>query len=502
MDSSIRKIVIAGGGSAGWMAAAALSKLLQGRVAEIELIESSEIGVIGVGEATLPTIRFFNHTLGLEEADFVRRTQATFKLGIEFRDWAGPGTSFFHGFSDFGPAIQRVSAHQTWMKVRAEGDAGSYQDFSIATVAARHGRFAPPADDPRSVLGSYSYAYQFDAGLYAAFLRAEAEARGVRRRDARIADVRLRGSDGFIEALVLDGGVEVRGDLFIDCSGFIGLLIERALKVGLEDWSHWLPCDRALAVACTPGGSRAPVTRATARRAGWQWRIPLQHRTGNGHVFCSRFMSEDEAAAILLANLDGEALGVPRLLKFAAGRRRKAWSRNCVALGLSSGFVEPLESTSIHMVESGIGRLIELFPARGFEPRLEDEYNRLMQRQFESIRDFLILHYWAAQADGGAFWRERREAPIPDSLRDQIELFLASGQVSIRDSGSFAEPSWVSLYFGNRLWPRRHDPLADLIDETKLRAVLEQRRRMVEAAALALPDHADFIAAHCAAAVA
>lgn len=482
------------------MAAAALSKLLQGRVAEIELIESSAIGAVGVGEATLPTIRFFNARLGIDEADFVRKTQATFKLGIEFRDWAGTGSSFFHGFGDFGPAIQGVSAHQLWMKTRAVEDESSYEDFSIATVAARHGRFAPPADDPRSVLGSYSYAYHFDAALYAAFLRGEAETRGVKRRDARIADVRLRSEDGFIEALVLDDGTAVTGDLFIDCSGFVGLLIERALKAGFEDWSNWLPCDRALAVACGPGGSRAPATRATARSAGWQWRIPLQHRTGNGYVFCSRFLSEDEAAATLLANLDGEPLGEPRLLKFTGGRRRKAWSRNCVALGLASGFVEPLESTSIHMVESGIGRLVELFPASGFEPRLEDEYNRLMQRQFESIRDFLILHYWAAQGDGGPFWRERQETAVPDSLREQIELFRASGQVSIRDNDSFAEPSWVSIYLGNRFWPRRHDPFADLIDDAKLRVVLDQRRQMVEAAALALPGQDAFIAAHCAAA--
>jgi tryptophan halogenase len=497
LGSAVRKIVIVGGGSAGWMAAAALSKAWGGTELEIELIESSDIGVVGVGEATLPTIRFFNKSLDINEIEFVRKTQATFKLGIEFRDWAGPGTSFFHGFSDFGPPIRGISAHQLWLKMRGPDDLLSYQDFSITTVAARAGRFAGPAADRRSVLGSYSYAYHFDAGLYAAFLRAQAESRGVRRRDARIVDVRLRGEDGFIAGVVLDGGELVEGDLFIDCSGFTGLLIERTLGAGFEDWSELLPCDRAWAVACELGGATAPATRATARAAGWQWRIPLQHRIGNGHVFCSRFVSDDEAASTLLANLDGSPIAEPRLLRFAAGRRRKLWSRNCVALGLASGFVEPLESTSIHLIESGIGRLIELFPASGFDPRLEQEYNRLMQRQFESIRDFLILHYCTARGDGGPFWRERRAAAIPDTLREQIELFEASGLVAVRDSNSFAEPSWVSIFFGNRVWPRRHDPLADLIDEKQLRSVLDQRAAAVQAGARALPDHMAFISAHC-----
>jgi len=492
--SSVRKIVIVGGGSAGWMAAAALSRKPG---LQIELIESSDIGVIGVGEATLPTIRFFNNTLGINEIEFVRKTQATFKLGIEFRDWAGPGTSFFHGFCDFGPPIQGVSVHQLWLKTRRPDELLSYQDFSITTVAARAGRFAGPAEDKRSVLGSYSYGYHFDAGLYAAFLRGQATSRGVRRRDARIVDVRLRGEDGFISGVVIEGGEVVEGDLFIDCSGFTGLLIERALGAGFDDWTEWLPCDRAFAVACESGGSTAPATRATARSAGWQWRIPLQHRIGNGHVFCSRFLSDDEAAATLLANLDGEPIGEPRLLKFTAGRRRKSWIRNCVALGLASGFVEPLESTSIHLIELGLGRLLELFPAQGFEPRLADEYNRQMGQRFESIRDFLVLHYCIARGDDGPFWRERRESPIPDTLRAQIELFAATGQVSIRDSGSFGEPSWVSIYFGNRLWPRRYDPLADLIDDTQLRHVLDQRRQIVASAAQALPDHMAFIAAHC-----
>src|SRR5450631_1634420 len=342
----VRKVVIVGGGSAGWMAAAGLSGLLGRVIDDIVLIESSEIGTVGVGEATLPTLRAFNATLGLDEIDFIRKTNATFKLGIEFKDWSAPGQSFFHGFGDFGPAMRGVSAHQLWLKQRSPDDAGSYSRFSITATAAQLGRFAPPVPNPDSVLGSYSYAFQFDASLYAAYLRAYAERRGVRRIDGRIVEVRLRPEDGFIESVLLEKDHWVSGDLFIDCSGFSALLIERALHAGFEDWSRWLPCDRALAVPSASAGDLTPFTRATAHEAGWQWRIPLQHRVGNGYVFCSNYISEEQARATLLGSLDGEPLAVPKLLKFTAGRRREMWKRNCVALGLAGGFLEPLESTS------------------------------------------------------------------------------------------------------------------------------------------------------------
>ena len=491
----IRDVVVVGGGSAGWMAAAALSGLVGRRVEEIVLVESAEIGTVGVGEATLPTLRAFNGTLGLDEIEFIRNTQATFKLGIEFQGW-NPGRTFFHGFSDFGPDLRGVSAHQLWLKTRAAGDDRSYADYSISSVAAGLGRFAPPIPDRGSVLGSYSYAFQFDATAYAAYLRGFAERRGVRRIEGRIVDVRLRPDDGFIEAVLLQDERAVSGDLFIDCSGFAALLIERTLHAGFEDWSKWLPCDRALAVACARSGEPSPYTSSIAHRAGWQWRIPLQHRTGNGHVFCSSYIGEDEAAATLLGNLDGEALAAPRLLKFAAGRRLESWKRNCVALGLAGGFVEPLESTSIHLVESGIGRLIELFPDQGFEPKLADEYNRLMKRSYESIRDFLILHYHASSREG-EFWRYCRNVTIPDALRHQIELFRAGGVVALYDSGAFAEPSWVALYFGLGLFPRRHDPMADLIDDAALSRELQRRARIVGAAAQSLPTHGAFIDRYC-----
>ncbi|HEX5461184.1 MAG TPA: tryptophan halogenase family protein [Steroidobacteraceae bacterium] len=496
--SAVRRIVIVGGGSAGWMAAAALSALVGRRVEEIVLVESAQIGTIGVGEATLPTLRAFNATLGLDEIEFIRKTRATFKLGIEFRGW-NPDRTFFHGFSDFGPDLRGVSPHQLWLRSRAAGDERSYADYSISTVAAGLGRFAPPLADRGSVLGSYSYAFQFDATAYAAYLRAFAEARGVKRIEGRIVDVRLRSADGFVEAVLLQGERSVSGDLFIDCSGFAALLIERTLHAGFDDWSKWLPCDRALAVACARSGEPAPFTSSIAHRAGWQWRIPLQHRTGNGHVFCSSYVGEDEAAQTLLGNLDGEALAAPRLLKFTAGVRRASWMRNCVALGLAGGFLEPLESTSIHLVESGIGRLIELFPDRGCEPKLAQEYNRLMARSYESIRDFIILHYRASRREG-ELWRYCRNMTIPDGLRHQIELFQAGGVVALYDSGAFAEPSWVSLYFGLGMFPRRHDPMADLIEEAALSRELQRRGRIVAGAAQSLPLHGAFIDKYCRAA--
>jgi len=496
--SAVRRIVIVGGGSAGWMAAAALSVVLQRRVEEIILIESSAIGTVGVGEATLPTLRAFNASLGLDEIDFIRKTQATFKLGIEFRGW-NPQRTFFHGFSDFGPDVRGVSPHQLCLRARAVHDDRSYADHSITSVAAALGRFAPPVPNRESILGSYSYAFQFDATAYAAYLRAFAERRGVKRIDGRILDVRLRPEDGFIEAVLLEGERTVSGDLFVDCSGFAALLIERSLRTGFEDWSKWLPCDRAFAVPSARTGEPTPYTRSTAHEAGWQWRIPLQHRTGNGHVFCSSYVSEDAAAGTLLAHLDSEALAHPKLLKFTAGRRRESWKRNCVALGLAAGFLEPLESTSIHLIESGIGRLIELFPDRGFEPKLAEEYNRLMARNYESIRDFIILHYWASRRDG-ELWRYCRNMPLPEGLRQQIELFKARGVVALYDRDTFAEPSWVSIYFGLGVFPAGYDPMANLIEEGALTRELERRARLVKGAAHSLPMHGSFIEKYCRAA--
>ena len=495
-DKAIRKIVIVGGGTAGWMAAAPLSKMLGGKC-EIELIESEEIGTVGVGEATLPTIRFYNRALELDGADFIRKTQATFKLGIEFRDWGRLGAKFFHGFGDYGPRIENRSPHHHWLRLRSLGDTTPIDACSMSASAAVRDRFTPPVGDQPSVLNAYSYAFHFDASLYARYLRDYAVARGVKRTEGKIVDVKLRGEDGFIERLVLENGTEVTGDLFLDCSGFRGLLIEQALKTGYEDWSRWLPCNSAWAVPCESADPLTPYTRSTARAAGWQWRIPLQHRTGNGHVFCDGFIEPDEAARVLMANLDGKALDDPRRLRFVTGRRRKAWNKNCIALGLAGGFLEPLESTSIQLIENGVGRLIELFPDLDFDPNLADEYNRRMDTQYESVRDFLILHYKATTRDDSEFWRHCRDMPIPDRLTHQIELFRASGRAAIYDPESFSEPSWIAMYLGLGIMPQTYDPLVDLLDEQALRGHFSRIRAMVAQAVDSMPTQADFIARNC-----
>jgi len=498
-DKSLRKIVIVGGGTAGWMAAAPLARLLRqgsGAPCEVVLVESPDIGTIGVGEATLPTIRFYNRSLGIEGADFMRRTQATFKLGIEFRDWGRLGHRFFHGFGDFGPAIENRSSFMHWLRLARAGGMASYEDWSTATVMARENRFAPPQGEVPSAANGYSYAYHFDAALYAAYLREYALRHGAQRVEGTVVDVQLRAGDGFIEALKLADGRRIDGDLFIDCSGFRGLLIEGALHAGYEDWSDLLPCDSALAVPSARAGALTPYTMSTAKAAGWQWRIPLQHRTGNGHVYCSRFMGDDEAAQVLLDGLDTPALGDPRVLRFTTGRRRRTWVRNCVALGLAAGFVEPLESTSIQLIMDGVGRLIENFPDRDFAPHLADEYNRRIGLQYESIRDFIVMHYKLTERDDSAFWRHCAAMPIPDSLRHQVDLFRSSGRVAILDRDGFAESSFISILFGLGVEPRSWDPLIDRIDEQALRTHFARLRSAIAGTVAGMPDHADYIARH------
>ncbi|MBQ0928915.1 tryptophan 7-halogenase [Ideonella sp. 4Y16] len=494
---ALRKIVILGGGTAGWMAALPLAQRLRrgGAAPVIELVESAEIGTIGVGEATLPPIRFFNASLGLDNAEFIRRTQASFKLGIEFADWGKVGESFFHGFGDHGPPIDTRSSYAYWLRLRHEGAIGALADWSVPTEMARQGRFTPPLEGPPSAANAYAYAFHFDAGLYAAYLREHALAAGVVRTEGQVVEVERRPGDGFVSALRLADGRRVEGDLFIDCSGFRALLIEGVMQAGFEDWSHWLPCDRALAVPSGRMAQLPPFTRSAATPAGWTWRIPLQHRTGNGHVYCSRFMDDDEAARLLLAGLPTPATDVPRPIRFTAGRRRRCWVGNVVAVGLSSGFLEPLESTSIQLILDAVGRLLMLLPDRSFEPHLAAEFNRLMARQYESIRDFIILHYTLSRRDDQPFWRELRTMPLPDTLAHQIALFRDSGRVAVLDPDGFAEPSWVAIMNGMGVLPRRHDPLTHGIDAAALRGHFARLREAIVGTVRTMPSHDAFLAA-------
>ena len=492
---SIRRIVILGGGSAGWMTAAALANATRGNCS-IELIESDAIGTIGVGEATIPPIKLFNQQLGLEENAFVAATGGSFKLGIEFVGWTRPDHRYFHPFDRFPPDFDEVPLYQYWLRERRRNHETPLQDYAMAWVAARAGKFERPLRDPRMALASFDYAYHFDAGLYARHLRNYAEQRGVTRTEGEVVDVRLRGEDGFIDSLQLKDGRRIEGELFVDCSGFRGLLIESALQSRLDDWRCWLPCDRAVAVGCAPGEEFPPYTRSSARAAGWQWRIPLQHRIGNGHVYCSQYMREEEAAAILLANLEGEPLGEPRLIKFTSGARRESWSRNCVAIGLSAGFLEPLESTAIHLVQSAIMRLLALFPDRDFDPLLRREYNRLTYTEYERIRDFLILHYHAQHREE-PLWRYTREMAIPDTLQYKIDHFRHSGRIVAEPLELFQNPNWLSILIGQEVWPMRHHALVDLHTDVDAAGYLAGIRDVLERAARALPSHREFIERHC-----
>ena len=496
-DDLIEKVVIVGGGTAGWMAATALAKILGPMPGlTIELVESEEIGTVGVGEATIPQINFFNAMLGLDERDFVRSTNATYKLGIEFRDWTHVGHRYVHPFGFYGPDMLGIDFHHFWLKGQALGDASPLDAYSLSVVAGLQGRFEHPRpDQPKSPLSRIGYAFQFDAALYAKYLRRMAESWGVRRTEGRIVEVEQNGETGFIDAVVLNDGRRVAGDLFIDCSGFRALLIEQKLGAGFEDWSKWLPCDRALAVACESNpDDQQPLTRSTARPAGWQWRIPLQHRTGNGYVYSSAHISDDEAAATLLANLDGKPLGDPRPLRFTAGHRRKAWDKNVVALGLASGFLEPLESTSIHLVQTGIARLLTWFPTRRFDQVEIDRYNRLTEREYVDIRDFLVLHYNATERSDTDFWNTCRTMDVPDGLAEKIEIFRRTGRVIREHEELFTETSWLSVMVGQGIKADAYHPAADLLSDDETLSRLRHMREVVANTAAAMSGQRDYLA--------
>ena len=493
-NNSIDNVVIVGGGTAGWMAAAAFSRFLDNGKRRITLIESDEIGTVGVGEATIPPIMNFNAMLGIPENEFLSATQGTFKLGIDFQNWGQLGDRYFHPFGEYGHDLQGVNFHQLWLREHMRSaTAGPIADYSMASAAAMRGRFGRPSEKARPALAQMRYAFHFDAGLYAKYLRNYAETNGVHRQEGKIVQVHRNSETGFVESVELDSQQRIAGELFIDCSGFGGLLIEKALKTGYEDWSHWLPMDRAWAVPTANIGPPDPYTRSTARGAGWQWRIPLQHRTGNGHVFSSKFMDEDTARQILLDNLEGKALAEPRLLRFVTGRRKQSWSHNVVSLGLASGFIEPLESTSIHLIQNGISRLFALFPDKGFDPIEREEFNRGMKDAYEDVRDFIILHYKATQRDDTEFWRYVRDMDIPDTLQRRMDLFLSRARIFREGAELFATPSWVAVMLGQNMIPRGYDTIADSLDPEKVAQAMAQMRTDFAEAAESLPSQEEFL---------
>lgn len=491
----IAKIVIVGGGTAGWMAAAGISKVM-GELPDlrIELVESAEIGTVGVGEATIPQINLFNALLEIDEREFVRTTNATYKLGIEFRDWTRVGHRYVHPFGFYGLDMLGVEFHHHWLKGRAAGDPAPLDDYSLGIVAGLQGRFSHPRlDQPKSPLSRIAYAFQFDASLYAKYLRRIAESFGVARTEGKVVEVVHNGETGFIDALILEDGRQLSGDLFIDCSGFRGLLIEQKFKAGFEDWSKWLPCDRAVTVACESSDDQQPLTRSTAQSAGWQWRIPLQHRTGNGYVYSSAHISDDEASSVLLANLDGAPLSDPRPLRFRAGHRKKSWVKNVVALGLASGFLEPLESTSIHMVQSGLARLMTLFPSRRFDQLEIDRYNDLTVQEYVDIRDFLILHYKATERKDSDFWNYCRTMSVPEELSYKVDMFRRNGRVLREHNELFTETSWLSVMVGQGIEAADYHPAADMLPDSETLQRLAHIREVVAQTAELLPMQRDYL---------
>ena len=478
------RVVIVGGGTAGWMAAAALTRFAPAH--HVTLVESEAIGTVGVGEATIPQIRLFNAGLGIEETDFLSGTKASFKLGIEFAGWHHEGEAYMHAFGLLGRAHGPLPFHQLWARAQGEGFARPLRHYSLNAIAAYGGRM-------RTGLPEMPYAYHFDAALYADVLRGRAEAAGATRLEGRIERVEADLSNERIEAVVLADGRRIEGDWFVDCSGFRALLIEGALQAGYDDWTHWLPCDRAWAVPCANGGEFTPYTRATARAAGWQWRIPLQHRIGNGHVYSSAHVSEDEAADTLLANLDGKADGDPRPLRFTTGMRKRQWVGNCVAVGLAAGFLEPLESTSIHLVQSALSRLLAMLPGKTVAPALRDAFNAQAEFEWTRVRDFIILHYHANARDG-EFWADMRAMELPDTLTAKLEQWRAGAYIHREHEELFTEPGWMQVLVGQGVLPEGHNGVADTLDRGSLIDLFETHERAAIRAANAMPTHAECVA--------
>jgi tryptophan halogenase len=493
LSRRIRKIVILGGGTAGWMTAAALVKVNSPPQFGLTLIESDDIGIIGVGEATIPTIHWFNRLIDLSEVELLRETRTTYKLGIEFVNWNGDGSRYFHPFGRYGGPHDASMFYHRWIRAKLAGAVPGHTNYSLTTQAARAGKFAPPSNDPNSILATLGYAYHFDASLYAAFLRRRCESRGVRRVEGKVTRVEQDPESGFLTALHTHRDERIEGDFFVDCSGLRALLIEGTLHTGFDDWSHWLPCDRALAVPSERVQDPIPYTRSTAQAAGWQWRIPLQHRTGNGMVYSSKFWSDEQAAAALHAHLDSPPLAQARPIRFVAGQRRKAWSKNVVAIGLSSGFLEPLESTSIHLIQSGIAKLLSLFPTRDCFPETAEQFNRVFAADVESIRDFLILHYHRTAGRPEPMWQHCQHMSLPESLTYKMAHFTHTGRIVLGTDELFKEASWFAVMLGQGLEPTDYNPLADSISPEENRAHLARIAEQISIALGTLPPHEAYI---------
>lgn len=489
-DNKIKKVVIAGGGTAGWMAAASLSKLI-GKNLEITLIESDQIGTVGVGEATIPTILTLHELLKIKEQDFIAAVGGTFKLGISFENWLDVGKDYIHSFGFTGKDCWAAGFQHFWLKGKQRGISKEYGEYCTEWIAAKHNRFAVL---PQNGL---NYAYHIDASIYAKFLRKIAEEFGITRQEGKIVNVETDAESGFITALDLDSGERIEGDLFIDCTGFRGLLISETMGVGYHDWTHWLPCDSAVAVQTKSIGPPIPYTRAIARDAGWQWRIPLQHRVGNGLVFSSKHLSDDEAVSFLQDNIEGETLTDPRVLKFNTGQRHKHWHKNCVAIGLSSGFIEPLESTSIHLIQRSIIRLMQLFPYAGIRQPDINEFNNQMSEEIEHIRDFIILHYHVTERTDTPFWNECRTMDIPESLTHRIELFKQTGRVFKVPGELFGENSWIQVMIGQGLIPEQYHPIVNMLSDDELVEFLGSINKSAYQLVGQLPEHQRFIDHYC-----
>lgn len=486
----IKRVVIAGGGTAGWLTASLMKKVL-GEAVNITLVESEVIGTVGVGEATIPPIRLVNQVLGIDEAQFLYETKATIKLAIKFENWKTKGQSYYHTFGAPGKAMAFCHFHHYWLKGQQLGKTQDLWDYDLNYHAAEAGKFAPiNAKDP---LLELPFAYHFDASLYAKYLRKLSESMGVVRIEGKIGSVERDNVNGYIKALRLDNKNRIEGDLFIDCTGFKGLLIQETLGTGYDDWSHLLPCDSAIAVPSERHESTRPFTRSIAHDAGWQWRIPLQHRNGNGHVFCSRYVSEDHALDTLMGNLDTKPLADPKLIKFTTGRRRKQWNKNVVSVGLSSGFLEPLESTSIHLIQSAIVRLIQLFPHNGITPSLEAEYNKQSALEFEQIRDFLILHYSVNERTDSAFFNDMRNLDLPDTLRHKIALFKENGSLFRDQNDLFLESSWLQVMYGQGITPNDYHGLVNTFSDEKLKEMLTRLLKLKREPLSQLPSHDEYL---------